>query len=118
MRIRIKGKAYPAHRLAWFYVYKVWPTAVDHINCNKQDNRIENLREYSSASDNLSNTKTRKNNKLGIKGVYWHDGKGCYIAKFKYKSKEYSCRFENISDADTWLSEKRTQVIGTFSNNG
>ena len=45
-------KNYSAHRLAWFYVYKEFPSkALDHINRNKEDNRISNLREVSSAEN-------------------------------------------------------------------
>ena len=35
-----------AHRLVWFYIHGKWPEMeLDHINNNKRDNRIENLRE-------------------------------------------------------------------------
>lgn len=51
-RVSLYGERYLAHRLAWVYVYGVWPTKhIDHINGNRGDNRIENLRE---ADDRLN----------------------------------------------------------------
>ena len=48
IRIRFQNKFYLAHRLAWLYVYKQFPTKdLDHINRNKEDNRLSNLRETS-----------------------------------------------------------------------
>ena len=41
----VNGKRYLAHRLAWLYVYGYMPKLIDHINTNKQDNRICNLYE-------------------------------------------------------------------------
>jgi HNH endonuclease/AP2 domain len=53
------GEQYKAHRVAWFYVYGRWPKAgldLDHINKNRSDNRIENLREV-TRSQNMTNSK-------------------------------------------------------------
>lgn len=60
-----------AHRLAWFYMTGAWPKKhVDHINGNKDDNRIANLRDV-SVSDNAHNTKRlRSTNTSGFPGVY------------------------------------------------
>lgn len=67
-KIRIDDKSYYAHRLAWFYVYGIWPKPLDHLDKNKQNNAINNLRE-ATAQQNAGNTRVRKNNGLGIKGV-------------------------------------------------
>lgn len=56
-RIELDGRLYMAHRLAWFYVYGVWPSAqLDHDNHNRADNRIVNLKE----ATNLENSRNRK----------------------------------------------------------
>lgn len=54
-KISIDRKTYFAHRVAWLWVYGEWPNGqIDHINRNKSDNRIENLRVVSQ-SENAQN---------------------------------------------------------------
>ena len=61
------GRATPAHRLAWLWVHGVWPDGdVDHINRNRLDNRIENLRVVTRSS-NIHNSAGRSAS--GQKGV-------------------------------------------------
>lgn len=52
--IRLQGFSYAAHRLAWLYVYGHMPTETDHINRDKADNRISNLRDCKH-SENVKN---------------------------------------------------------------
>lgn len=68
--IRIEGKEYNAHRLAWLYVYGSFPKdEVDHINCEKLDNRICNLRE-ASRNQNAQNFPMKCEwSKSGVRGV-------------------------------------------------
>lgn len=56
------------------------PLVADHINRNKLDNRIENLRVV-SRGDNSANTGVSKNNTSGYKGVVWSTKKGKWIAQ-------------------------------------
>ena len=67
--IGINRTRYFAHRLAWFYVNGRWPVhELDHINLDRSDNRITNLRE-ATHSLNMRNVKIRKHNSTGFKGV-------------------------------------------------
>ena len=44
LRFEFRGKTYPVHLVAFAIYYERWPKAqVDHKNCIKTDNRIENL---------------------------------------------------------------------------
>ena len=67
--IGINNKQYYAHRVIWIYVYGELPDQIDHINKDKKDNRLSNLRNV-SASKNHMNKKMQANNKTGRTGVY------------------------------------------------
>ncbi len=91
--IGINGKRYRGHRLAWLYHYGYFPeNNIDHINGIRTDNRISNLREVSQVC-NLRNTGNPKDNKSGVKGVFFdkarnrwaarivNNGKDCYLTR-------------------------------------
>ncbi|MGJ4857061.1 HNH endonuclease signature motif containing protein [Labrys sp. La1] len=89
-RIQIDGKAYRAHRLAWLYMHGEWPAEeVDHINGDKFDNRIANLRACSK-SQNQANCGTGRNNTSGFKGVSWHKGRGMWVARIQVEGRPRS----------------------------
>lgn len=69
--IGIDNKAYAAHRLAWLYSYGVWPNGMlDHINLNKDDNRLENLREVGFP---LNSHNRKPYGRSRFKGVSLHE---------------------------------------------
>jgi hypothetical protein len=60
-----------AHRLAWLLHYGVMPAEyIDHINGDKLDNRIANLRLCTNA-ENMRNRAAPRSNSSGYKGVYF-----------------------------------------------
>lgn len=61
-----------AHRVIWAMVNGEWPEyQIDHINGNRVDNRIVNLRHV-ERSKNQRNMKLRNDNTTGISGVIWY----------------------------------------------
>jgi hypothetical protein len=84
----IDGRIYLAHRLAWFYVHGKWPVhMIDHINRVKTDNRIGNLRDVTN-SQNLQNTKLKKSNSSGYKGVTFNKKSKKWCARITVNSKK------------------------------
>ena len=59
VRVFIEGKYYKVHRLAWLYVHGYMPKTIDHINHDKADNVLSNLREV-TVKDNNRNKKSKK----------------------------------------------------------
>lgn len=67
--VELDGVSHYEHRLVWLIVNGEWPERhLDHINGNRADNRIANLR-LASVSENAQNRKVRSDNKAGIVGV-------------------------------------------------
>lgn len=68
----ILGKPYRAHRVAWFLHHGEWPSnQIDHINGDRTDNRIINLRDVSHTV-NQQNREARRDNTSGMSGIHWH----------------------------------------------
>jgi hypothetical protein len=66
--ISLNNRSYLAHRLVWLYAFGYFPKFIDHINGDRGDNRLANLRE-ASRSENNRNCGMRSNNSSGYKGV-------------------------------------------------
>jgi hypothetical protein len=70
MQTGIKGKYFKNHRIIFLMHHGHLPDLIDHIDGNKRNNRIENLREASNSQNNY-NKRLQKNNRSGVKGVHW-----------------------------------------------
>jgi hypothetical protein len=71
-QIGVDGRKHLAHRLAWLYVTGEWPAEqIDHVNGDRSDNRIVNLR-LATGSQNQANMRKRGDNTSGYKGVAWN----------------------------------------------
>jgi len=98
--IKVDGKRYRAHRLAWLYVHGVFPPdQIDHINGVRADNRLSNLRPATNA-ENQRNRGATANNKSGHKGVRWHPRDRKWLAQIALHGVQtHLGLFDDINDA-------------------
>lgn len=100
IQISIENKLYKSHRLIWIMLYGTEPRiAIDHINGNGFDNRLENLRE-ASISENAQNMAIRADNLLGYTGVSRDARRGTYNAEIKIEGRRIrKSGFKTAEDA-------------------
>lgn len=113
--IKIDGRSYSAHRLAWFYMTGEWPAEeIDHINLIKDDNRWENLRE-ASHSQNSMNRATRRDCAAGAKGVKWDKKSRKWVAEITITGRPiYLGTFGTISEAAAAYAVASEKYHGEF----
>lgn len=96
-------KRYYEHRLIWFYHHGKWPKGdLDHINGNKADNRIENLREATRTQNNFNKDNFKGTSQY--KGVYYRKDTNKWAAQYWYEGKRYGlgCYLTEIDAAKAY----------------
>lgn len=114
--IGINKKLYRAHRLAWLYIHGEFPIEeIDHINHDRSDNRIDNLRAVSH-KDNGKNVSKRKDNTSGHLGIYWDKRRNKWHTQIKVKNKViYLGLFTDIIEAIA--VRKKAEIKYNFHQN-
>jgi hypothetical protein len=116
IRIRIDGRLYSAHRLAFLTMTGRWPeNDVDHIDGNPADNRWCNLRPATHA-ENARNQRTRTDNTSGVPGVGWHAASGKWQARIKVNGRFIHLGlFVELEDAVAARRAAELEPFGEFS---
>lgn len=116
--ITLFGTKYPEHILIWFIHYGVWPNGqIDHINQQRDDNRIVNLRDVSK-SENARNRSRNPHSKLGEHGIWFNSRTFKYVAEITLNGKKvYQKSFDDIDEA---IKERKAQSLklGFHENHG
>lgn len=108
----VKGKTLASHRVVWMWHYGDWPqNDIDHINGDRKDNRIENLRDVPHV---VNMTNMQKTNKTGYEGVKASGHK--FAANIKHNGRKlYLGTFPTAEEAFTVYKEKHLEFYGSNS---
>lgn len=115
--ININKNILLVHRVIWTMVYGYWPNQVDHINHNRTDNKLENLREV-DASGNAQNTSLPKDNTSGRIGVYWFKERNVWYSRIKVGSRNYHLGYFKDKAEAIAARENAERRFGFHLNHG
>lgn len=99
VQVHLGGRSLYAHRIIWRMMFGNWPVHIDHVNRNRSDNRIENLREADTLT-NAWNFGLGTNNTSGVLGVSWDADRQKWLAQIQVKKRHIHIgRFEDKNEA-------------------
>ena len=89
---------------------------VDHVDNNRANNNVNNLR-WASCKENAYNMKIARNNTSGVKGVCYRKREKCWAAQIGYRGKTiYIGTFTHMKDAVHARQQKANELFGAFTN--
>lgn len=117
--LKINRKQYKAHRVAWAMHYGEWPDKIiDHINKDKKDNRIENLR-LATDSQSRQNQKIRSDSIAQSRCVYYSVHFRKWVAYTSHLGKrKHIGYFLTKSAAENAYRKTAKQIHGEFFSAG
>jgi hypothetical protein len=117
-QISIYKKLHMAHRLAWLYVYGEWPHGeIDHINHEKLDNRIANLRIV-DRTVNSQNLPFKRSNSSGATGVMWDPRSGKWRARITHNKRARELGRFDTKDQAIAVRQAAERDLGFHHNHG
>lgn len=109
------GKVHKVHRLIFLLEYGYLPLEVDHINGNRQDNRLENLRS-ANRSENQCNRGVIASNTSGYLGVSWHKKSKAWCVRVMKNGKTVVQQyFKDLELAGLFATEARSIYHGEYA---
>lgn len=114
-RVSVDGVRRLAHRVVWAIHYGDWPELlIDHVNGNRSDNRIVNLR-LATNSQNLCNRGLQKNSTTGFRGVSFEKRKRLFEAHIKINGKKKFLGYFRTAEEASVVYERAAQRLhGAF----
>lgn len=113
----IMDSQYRIHRLIWLYVFGEFPKVIDHINGNRLDNRLSNLRNVTQQI-NAMNMKRNNNNTSGVTGVYLNKRRGLWCAQMKLNGQTYHLGSSKNKEDAIMMRKEEEMRLGFHKGHG
>lgn len=114
--VKVGKRPVLAHRLAWLISFGAWPNGpIDHINGDRQDNRLSNLRVVDHATNMQNKRQAMSNNKsCGLLGVTWNKQHKRWQSKLMANKKAHHIGYFDCPEAAhaAYVSAKRQLQLG------
>lgn len=117
-RIKFDKGEFKLHRIIFLYHHGYLPDIIDHINGDRYDNRIENLRE-ANTYQNRQNSRIYSTSKSGVKNVYWQANCNKWRVTFTIngKRKDFGL-YTDIEEAKQVATSMCDKYFKDFANHG
>jgi hypothetical protein len=116
--VEIDGVPHQAHRLIWIYHNGATDMFIDHIDGNRSNNIIENLR-VCTRIENGYNRKRCKRNTTGVKGIRVRPDSGKYEVRISVNKKRFVLgSYQDFELAELVMFMAREKFHGAFANHG
>jgi hypothetical protein len=90
VRVWAGSKGFLAHRLAWAFIHGELPKFdLDHIDRDKRNNKLANLRPATRSENMQNHVKARSDNRIGLRGVS-RNGPNLFQARIKINGRRIS----------------------------
>jgi len=113
-KIGVNGVKYPAHRLVFQWHYGTCPKSLDHVNRDRDDNRIENLREADPSQSVWNRDGWSASGHKNIEVT----PSGTYRAKISFHGQLFRKTFKTLEEAIAYATNQREQLHGDFATHG
>ena len=118
LQTRVSCKSYVNHRLIFLMHYGFLPKCIDHIDNNRTNNKIENLRP-ATISENGMNQRIRSDNTAGVKNVYFNKRDGTWQVQITLNGKKmHFGYYKDIDYAKFVADAMRYKFFGKFARSG
>jgi len=114
-RVRVKGKQFMSHRVIFLMHHGYLPKLIDHIDGNRLNNNITNLRP-ANKTQNSQNSKKRIDNISGFKNINWDKENKKWQVRLTINKKPISFGYyDDLELADLVAQEARNKFYGDFA---
>ena len=117
-RIKFDKREFKLHRIIFLYHHGYLPDIIDHINGDRYDNRIENLRE-ANTYQNRQNSRIYSTSKSGVKNVYFDARSNKWRVSFSINGKRKNFGiYSDLEEAKQVATSMRNKYLKDFANHG